>query len=46
MAEATTDPVRLPPAPRIPKLIQGIGFLANRDKAVRRSAGGMAPSSP
>lgn len=34
MAEATTDPVRLPPAPRLPKLIQGVGFLANRDKAV------------
>jgi cytochrome P450 len=34
MAEATTDPVRLPPAPRIPKVFQGIGFLANRDKAV------------
>jgi cytochrome P450 len=33
MAEATTDPVRLPPAPRIPKLIQGIGFLASRGKA-------------
>jgi cytochrome P450 len=34
MAEATTDPVRLPPAPRIPKLLQGVGFLANRDKAM------------
>ena len=34
MGEATTDPVRLPPAPRIPKLVQGIGFLASRDKAV------------
>jgi cytochrome P450 len=33
MAEATTDPVRLPPAPRIPKVLQGIGFLASRDKA-------------
>jgi cytochrome P450 len=27
MATATTDPVRLPPGPRIPKTIQGIGFL-------------------
>ncbi|MBY0287778.1 MAG: cytochrome P450 [Mycobacteriaceae bacterium] len=34
MAEPTTDPVRLPPAPRIPKLLQGVGFLAARDKAV------------
>jgi hypothetical protein len=31
---ATTDPVRLPPAPRIPKLLQGFGFLMNRDKAI------------
>jgi cytochrome P450 len=28
MATATTEPVRLPPGPRIPKLIQGITFLA------------------
>ena len=35
MAEATTDPVRLPPAPRIPKLLQGVAFVASRDKAVR-----------
>ncbi|MDT5326034.1 MAG: hypothetical protein QOF25_3186, partial [Mycobacterium sp.] len=34
MGEATTDPVRLPPAPRIPKLAQGIGFIAARDKAI------------
>jgi cytochrome P450 len=34
MGEATTDPVRLPPAPRIPKLFQGIAFLVNRDKVV------------
>jgi cytochrome P450 len=34
MAEATTDPVRLPPAPRIPKLLQGIGFVVDRDKAL------------
>ncbi|BBZ19198.1 cytochrome P450 [Mycolicibacterium gadium] len=34
MAEPTTDPVRLPPAPRIPKLLQGVGFLAARDRAV------------
>jgi cytochrome P450 len=35
LGEATTDPVRLPPAPRIPRFVQGIAFLANRDKAVR-----------
>jgi cytochrome P450 len=34
MAEATTDPVRLPPAPRIPKLLQGVGFVAAREKSV------------
>jgi hypothetical protein len=34
MAVATTDPVRLPPAPRIPKLLQGVGFLAAREKSV------------
>jgi cytochrome P450/SAM-dependent methyltransferase len=28
MATATMEPVRLPPAPRIPKIAQGIGFLA------------------
>ncbi|WP_319454000.1 MULTISPECIES: cytochrome P450 [unclassified Mycobacterium] len=34
MGEATTDPVRLPPAPRIPKALQALGFVINRDKAV------------
>jgi len=34
MAEATNDPVRLPPAPRIPKVAQGIAFVVNRDKAI------------
>ena len=38
MAEATTDPVRLPPAPRIPKLVQGIGFVAARDRAIAAAA--------
>ena len=27
MATATTEPVRLPPGPRIPKTVQGIAFL-------------------
>src|ERR1700710_159960 len=39
MGDATTDPVRLPPAPRIPKLAQGIGFIAARDKAIPAGAG-------
>jgi cytochrome P450 len=34
MAELTTDPVRLPPEPHIPKLLQGLGFLTARDKSV------------
>src|SRR6201991_4309736 len=34
MAVATTDPVRLPPVPRIPKLLQGVGFVAAREKSV------------
>jgi cytochrome P450 len=34
MAVATTDPVRLPPAPRIPKIVQGVGFVAAREKSV------------
>jgi len=34
MAVATTDPVRLPPAPRIPKLLQGVGFIAARERSV------------
>jgi hypothetical protein len=38
MAQATTDPVRLPPGPRTPKLIQGITFAASR----RTSVGSLA----
>jgi cytochrome P450 len=38
MAVATTDPVRLPPAPRIPKLLQGVGFVAAREKSVAAPA--------
>jgi cytochrome P450 len=38
MGEATTDPVRLPPAPRIPRALQGVAFLFDRDKAVAHVA--------
>jgi cytochrome P450 len=34
LAVATTDPVRLPPAPRIPKLLQGVAFVAVREKSI------------
>jgi cytochrome P450 len=34
MAEATTDPVRLPPGPRIPKPVMGVAFLTARHRAV------------
>jgi cytochrome P450 len=34
MAEATTDAVRLPPGPRIPKLAIGVAFLTARHRAV------------
>src|ERR1700733_9863307 len=43
MATATTDPVRLPPGPRIPKPIQGIGFLVTNHAmfaALNRQYGG------
>jgi cytochrome P450 len=34
MAQATTEPVRLPPGPRIPKAVSGLAFLAARHRAV------------
>lgn len=34
MAEATTEPVRLPPGPRIPKAVVGLAFLTARHRAV------------
>jgi cytochrome P450 len=34
MAQATSDPVRLPPGPRTPKLIQGLQFFSSRRAAV------------
>ena len=34
MATATTDPVRLPPGPRLPKLIQGVWVLTARHGSI------------
>ncbi|MCV7174357.1 cytochrome P450 [Mycolicibacterium sphagni] len=34
MAQATSDPVRLPPGPRTPKLVQGLQFFSSRRAAV------------
>jgi cytochrome P450 len=34
MGEATTDPVRLPPRVAIPKIVQGLAFMAGRERAV------------
>jgi cytochrome P450 len=34
MGEATTDPVRLPPALRLPKFVQGLVFLTARHRAI------------
>ena len=38
MGDATTDPVRLPAAPPIPKIVAGIGFVAARGRTVRALA--------
>lgn len=38
MAEATTDPIRLPPGPRAPRFVQGVQFIASR----RTSVGALA----
>lgn len=34
MGQATTDPVRLPPTPPIPKIVAGLGFIGARAKVV------------
>src|SRR5215211_4425977 len=50
MATATTEPVRLPPGPRVPKAAQGIAFLAARRRVVaalgRRYAGAFTLNLP
>jgi cytochrome P450 len=38
MAEATTDPVRLPAGPRLPGVVQGLTFLAARRRALDATA--------
>jgi len=35
MGEATTDPVRLPPTVRVPKILQGFAFVTSRARFVR-----------
>jgi cytochrome P450 len=44
MAEATTDPVRLPPVSRLPKFLQGVAFVAAREKTVAAMARRYGPS--
>jgi cytochrome P450 len=44
MGEATTDPVRLPPAPPIPKVLAGIGFAAARGRTLRALAKRYGPA--
>ncbi|RDH78868.1 cytochrome P450 [Mycolicibacterium moriokaense] len=50
MGEATTDPVRLPPGPRIPKALMGIAFFTARHRAVaaigRRYGGAFTMNLP
>ncbi|MCW2652486.1 MAG: hypothetical protein QOE41_948 [Mycobacterium sp.] len=35
MGDATSDPVRLPPGPHVPKIVQGVAFVTSRGKALR-----------
>lgn len=44
MAQATTDPIRLPPGPRTPKAVQGFQFLASRRASVGALARRYGPS--
>ena len=38
MGQATTDPVRLPPVVRVPKIVQGLAFAAARGNSMRAVA--------
>ncbi|AQT78055.1 cytochrome P450 [Mycolicibacterium litorale] len=44
MAQATTDPVRLPPGPRAPRLVQGVRFVASRRSSMGALAGRYGPT--
>jgi hypothetical protein len=46
MATATTESVRLPPGPRIPRTIQGIAFLTALCEVVPALADVLAACSP
>ena len=46
MATATTEPVRLPPGPRIPKTVQGIAFLTVLCEVVPALVDVMAARAP
>ena len=50
MATPTTQPVRLPPGPRVPKIVQGIAFSAAREEVVaalaRRYGGAFTVNLP
>jgi cytochrome P450 len=50
MATPTTEPVRLPPGPRVPKIVQGVMFLTARQRVVaalsRRYGGAFTVNLP
>jgi cytochrome P450 len=50
MATATTEPVRLPPGPRVPTIVQGVTFLTARQRVVaalsRRYGGAFTVNFP
>ena len=50
MARPTTQSVRLPPGPRVPKIVQGVAFLAAREEVVaalaRRYGGAFTVNLP
>lgn len=50
MATPTTESVRLPPGPRVPKIVQGVAFLAAREEVVaalaRRYGGAFTVNLP